>query len=137
LKFYLLIDIFAQKEQIISKEDLSSLDKTKDEIKSYNTKISNLKDFYSNQIYYGEMIEAILKINIPKGVEIIYISSEKSGSNIKTTIYGFSDLRENLILFKNNIENDSIIKNPYFPPESWTKISNINFYLTFEYENQK
>jgi Tfp pilus assembly protein PilN len=134
LKFYILIDVFIQKEQETSQKDFSELNKIKKEIEDYNAKIYNFKSFYDKQIYFSKMLESIFKIDIPKGVYIIYLSSEKKGDKIESTIYGYSDLRENLILFKNNIEKEKNIINPYFSPDSWTKVDKINFYLSFQYE---
>ena len=134
LKFYLLTDVFAQKEQETRQKDFFELTKTKKEIGDYNKKISDFKSFYDEQIYFGKMLESIFKIDIPKGVYIIYLSSEKKGKKIESTIYGYSDLRENLILFKNNIEKEKSIINPYFSQDSWTKVEKINFYLSFQYE---
>lgn len=134
LKFYLLIDVFTQKEQATSQKDFSELAKTKKEIGDYNTKISSFKSFYEKQIYFSKMLESIFKIDIPSGVNIIYLSSEKKGNKIESTIYGYSDLRDNLILFKNNIEKEKSIINPYFSQDSWTRVDKINFYLNFQYE---
>lgn len=137
LKFYLLITIYSMEFQTANTKDLLKLTEAKKEITEYNFKINNLKSFYENQLFFNEMLRSTLEVDIPKGVYIIYILSEKNNNEIETTIYGFSDLRENLILFKDNIDKSNIIKSPYFSPDSWTKTSNINFYLTFKYEKQK
>lgn len=134
LKFYLLINILSLEPQTANKNKLFELAEAKKEIANYNSKINNFKSFYDNQLYFSQMINSVLQTEIPNGIYIIYILSEKKDNKIETTIYGFSDLRENLILFKDNISKNKVIKSAYFSPESWTKSSNINFYLTFQYE---
>lgn len=134
LNYYLLIDISSKKSKVVNNKDLSELSEIKKELTGYNLKINNLESFYSNHLHFSKMLGFLSEIEIPEGVYIIYISSELKENKINITIYGFSDLRENLVLFKNSIEKSKIIMSPYFSPESWTKSSDINFYLTFAYE---
>ncbi len=134
IKFYLLVKLISSDVQEVNEISLEKLEESKKEVSNYNLKIDSLKSFYDNQILFNKMLEYFLKVDIPKGVYIIYISSEKKDNKINTAIYGFSDLRENLVLFKDNIDKNKYIKSPYFSPESWIKNNNINFNLTFQYE---
>ena len=104
-----------------------------DIVKKYNADLIKANTFYEKEIYFSDAIKTILDIQRPNGLFFNDISMKNSEDNkIKTTISGISDTRDNLLIFKNNIESNNKIENIYFPPNSWIKTKNINFYVTFE-----
>lgn len=137
VKFYILGNVYLQAQIIDEQKSQADLNEIKKEVVEYNQKITNLKFFYQSQTKFSKMLETFFNIQMPSGIRLIDISSTAKGKVIETTVYGFSESRDDLILFKENIEKESNIKKPYFSPESWTKSSSINFNLSFQYENQK
>jgi hypothetical protein len=108
----------------------------KDIIQKYNKIIVQLKNFYEQKAYLGQALKNISNIQRPDGLYLTELSLKKNGNKkIKVIISGVSDSRENLLLFKKNIEEVQKIENSYFSPETWTNPENINFNLTFEISN--
>ncbi len=112
-------------------------------VKKYNKDLVTANTFYKKQIYFSDIIKTILDIQRPDGLffnDMSIKNSEKDNkiknsekdNNIKVTVSGISNTRDNLLIFKDNIENNNKIKNVYFPPNSWIKTKDINFYVTFE-----
>ena len=116
-------------------------------IKKYNASLVQVDNFYKEEIYFSDILKTISEIERPKGVYLTSLTINKvkeknlgvsatskslASGKIKVTIFGISDTRDNLLAFKENIENNKEITNIYFPPNSWIKPSNINFNLTFE-----
>jgi len=137
IKFYLLSEISLYKNQIQEKNNILSSEKLEKQINTYNNSFKEIKNFYEKNISFTEMIKYFLQSEMPVGVRLNSLSADIKEGNIEVSIYGFSDTRDNLIKFKDNLMNNKYIKSPYFSPESWTKNKSINFYLKFQYEEQK
>lgn len=116
-------------------------------IQKYNASLVAIDTFYKKEIYFSDILKTISEIQRPKGVSItsIAINAMKennlpasakpkalSAGKTKVTISGMSDTRDDLLIFKSNIENNQKVTNVYFPPNSWIKPSDISFNLTFE-----
>lgn len=136
LKFYTLTYIVSQNNSSPG-NNIINIESIKKEIVAYNLQINNLNSFYNSKIYFSKMISSLLGQGLPKGIYITNIASEIKNKKIESSVYGFAQTREDLTAFKNNIEANKNITSPYFSPDSWTKSDNINFYLTFQYENAK
>lgn len=105
----------------------------KNVIQKYNKILIQLKVFYGEKIYFNDILKTISGIEKPEGLYLTDLSLNRGETNkIKVIVAGFSDTRENLLIFKKNIEREGKIKNPNFSSESWVNPKNINFYLTFE-----
>jgi len=136
IKFYLLSDTDYQKtiledirksQQLISSTDLNLV------IKKYNSTLEKVDSFYKKEVYFSQILEDILAIPRSSGLYLTGFSlSRDQSSTIKINLSGYGDTREDLLIFKENIENNSKIKNPYFPATCWVEPKNVNFYLTFE-----
>ena len=137
LKFYILAEISYQKiildntERKHLTQDVLSL---KDVIKKYNTSLVKMDNFYKKEIYLSDTLKTILGIQRPNGTYLkgIAINRDRDDNKVKVNLSGISDKRDNLLIFKDNIENNEKIENVYFPPDSWVKDKDIIFYLTFE-----
>ncbi len=85
----------------------------------------------------SEILEKISKILAP-GIYLTNLSlnkpSDLQGNRVEVTISGFSETRENLSLFKKNLEEEKDFKDVYFYPSSWIKPTDIDFYLTLKIE---
>jgi len=139
IKFYVLAKVDYQSEAI---EQIDGKNQSVDTlnsigiIKNYNATLKQLDSFYTNEVYFSNVLETVISIPRPTGVQLVDFSlnREKSGA-IKVIVSGTSDTRDNLIEFKKNIEAEASIINPSFSPESWTSPKKVNFSLT--YQNEK
>lgn len=103
-------------------------------IKKYNDDLFKANTFYKKEIYFSDVIKTILDIQRPDGLFFndMSIKNSEKDNKIKVTISGISDTRDNLLTFKDNIEHSGKMENVYFPPSSWVKTKDINFYVTLE-----
>jgi len=56
---------------------------------------------------------------------------------VKVTISGISDTRDNLVIFKNNLQQGIGISEVNFPADSWIKPENITFYAALTIKPQE
>lgn len=144
IKFYILAETDYQKNMLKQAEqenqtpDVASLTST---IKKYNVILAQLDSFYTKEIHFNQVLKIITDISKPKNLYLtsFSLSRDKTGA-VQLIVAGISDTRENLLVFKKNIEQDQKIENPYFSPESWLNPTNANFSLTFKVnfnENQQ
>ena len=136
IEFYILADTNYQKsilDQTKSESmtpDFVSLSKT---LQNYNRILSQLDSFYKKEIYFGDALDTIKNIPEPKGLYLTSISLIRDSRGIaKVSVSGVSDTRDNLLLFRQNVESDKEVKNSSFSNESWINPINANFSLTFE-----
>ncbi|MCX6718588.1 MAG: hypothetical protein NTY81_03255 [Candidatus Staskawiczbacteria bacterium] len=142
IKFYILAEtdfqknILKQTQQEAETPDFASLS---DSIQKYNEILAQVDSFYENEIYFNQALKIITDIPSPKNLHLTNFSLNREDSgNIQASVAGVSDTRDDLLAFKQNIENSKKIKNPYFSSESWISPKNVNFSLTFEInENQQ
>ena len=148
LKFYILGEIVSQKftlddaEKQYQNKDFIIL---KEVVEKYNAVLAKIDNFYKKKTDFNFALRYILEIQKPDGLYLTDINMDKikEDNKIKINVYGVSDTRENLLIFKNNIENSLLekleqtlkIKNVNFPPNNWVKSKNINFNFTFDYKN--
>jgi len=135
IKFYLLSqndyqnNVLAQNEQKIQASDSSNLSST---VKRYNIILSQLDLFYKKEVYFSQVLKNITEVPGPKGVYLTKFSLARGENGaVKVIVSGVSSTRNDLLLFKSNIEADKKIKNPYFAPESWVSPKDADFSLTF------
>lgn len=138
IKFYILSETDYHKNilnQNIKNNQTAEFVSLSDTIKKYNTILSKLNFFYEKEIYLNQVINTITSIEKPTGIFLENYSfiREKDGS-VQARVSGFSDTRENLLIFKKNIEENKYIKNPSFSTESWINPKNIEFLFTFKVE---
>lgn len=138
LKFYILQQVLYKKAILQSTEkeyqtaDFLSL---KSYIQKYNTILGRVDNFYKKEAYLSNALGSVVSIQRPDGVSFMSLAIEKSKTDanlLNVTISGTSNTRDNLVLFKSNLENDKTITNVYFPPDSWIKPTDVTFYVTFE-----
>jgi len=141
LKFYILSEISYQKSNLDIAEKNYQMPtnlSVKDMIVGYNESLKKVDDFYKKEIYMSDAIKDILSVPRSGAIYFKEITINRSNANkispekIKVSLYGVSNTRNDLIVYKNNIESNKKIKNVYFPPDSWVKNKDVNFYLDFE-----
>jgi len=146
IKFYILADtdyqksILAQEQKSYQTTDFVNLNNT---VKKYNIILAQLDSFYKKEIYFNQALDVITSVKTPKGLYLKNFSLNRNANGtIQASVSGVSDTRENLLIFKKNIEEGSEgypnIKNPSFSNESWISPKNVKFSVTFEIgQNEK
>lgn len=137
LKLHILGEVERQKtnsntiEMMYQTQDIKNLRST---IINYNTLLTGVDRFYREQKDLHEVIKDILGIDVPPGVFLTTLTIDRvqEVGDSFVTMYGMSATRENLILFKSNIDKSPLIKNIIFPASNWIKAKDINFSVKFE-----
>lgn len=143
IRFYILTNVISQKNilnQVENNYKTPEFIKFKDTIQKHNNNIIRINSFYEEEIYFSPILKIISNIPHPDGVYLTELSLNRDNENKKLdiTVSGFSNFRENLLVFKKNIEENKEIKEPYFSPESWTNPQGVRFYLAFKiYQNEE
>lgn len=140
IKFYILAEVNSQKiilEQAEKKYQTPDLSTVENLVQKYNKTLLQLKSFYKEETYFSKALKTISEIQRPEGVYLTNLSlnRKENPAKIEVTVSGISDTRENLLLFKKNVEEEEKIKNSYFSPQSWISPKDVNFSLTFEIFN--
>lgn len=136
LKIYLLEEIDRQKifmKELAEKYKSSDFSAFEDMIKKYNADLAKINDFYEEKEFFSDALKIISRIEKPVGLRVESISAERKKEDgiIAVSVSGISDTRDNLLRFRDNISADSAIKSVFFPPDNWTKETNISFYFVF------
>jgi hypothetical protein len=135
LRLYIYAEVNSQKiilEQSEEKYQTPDFIAFKESVKRYNEKMYQINYFYKKDNYFNDILKSISLIERPTGLYLTDLIIDRQNNNIKATVSGFSKSRDDLLIFKSNIEKESKIKNISFSQESWIKPLNINFHLTFE-----
>ena len=137
LRLYILEDVNYQKDALVNAEKeykTSEFFALKENIIKYNKDLSSVNSFYQNSVYLSDMFKTILSVQKPSGLYFTNIDMKRSKESKKVSVIisGKSDNRDNLLVFKKNIESNEKIKNVNFPLNSWIKPIDITFNLTFE-----
>jgi len=142
IKFYILAEtdyqknLLEQNKQINQTPDFMNSNSI---IKKYNIILAQLGSFYKKEIYFNQALNIITSVPTPKDLYLtdFSLNRDKNGM-VKVSVSGTSDKRDNLLIFKKDIEVNEKIKNPYFSAESWVSPKNVKFSLTFEInQNEK
>lgn len=138
IRFYILAETDYQKNtlnQLKKEEQTQDLTDLAPVIQNYNNIISQLDSFYKKEIYFNKALDIIMNASNSKNLYLTNFSLVRDEAGmIQIKVSGISDTRDNLLLFKKSIEQNNLIKNPYFSPESWVSQKNVNFSLTFKIE---
>ncbi len=135
VKFYILQEIAYQQQlaavSATKNQDTQSV-ALKNSIQTYNASLLRMDHFYNNQISLSDALIHLASVARPGGVSFTSVNLQTSGSggDVTVAISGVSDTRDNLVAFKNNLEQDSSIQQVNFPPDNWVKPSNIMFSAT-------
>jgi len=101
---------------------------------TFNKTLSQLDSFYQSRFKATEILEEISEI-IPSGIYLTNLSINPKTvkeKEIEYTLAGFSPTRENLLLFKENLEKKETFEEVYFSPANWLKPIDINFTVNFK-----
>jgi len=135
MKFYILIETDAQNQalkQTIQEKQTKEATDLAGVIQGYNKTLSRLDSFYKKEIYFNQVFKIITGVPAPKNLYLTDFSLIRENNMVKVKVSGTSDTRDNLILFRDNLEKTELIKNPRFSSDSWINQKNVRFSLTFE-----
>jgi len=137
VKFYILGEAVSQKfilEQAQSRYQTPDFLAYNSLLQGYNKNIAQIESFSKSKVQFNKAIKNILEAKRPAGVNFLDLSlvKAKNPGKIEVKLFGTADTRDNLILFKKNLEGLESIHSPGFSPESWINPKDVSFYLTFE-----
>jgi|SRR3989344_3694982 len=142
LEFYILQQVSVQDsilDEVVTKYQTKDFVSLLGELQNYNSVLTKTDSFYKKQTYATDVLRIILNVERPEGITFNRVSIDQMATNkiVKVNIEGNSLTRDNLILYKNNIEKQENIKNIVLPPSSLVKPSNVSFNLTFDVDESK
>ncbi|MFH1968300.1 MAG: hypothetical protein ABIJ84_02855 [bacterium] len=137
IEFYSLGELASQNfllQQASAENQSAEFSYFKDAMQGYNNELVLVDSFYKKKKFFGDASNTLLQVQRPAGLYFIRFSmqSQEQSNDIKVVVTGVSDTRENLIIFKNNIEATGKIRNVAFSPASWINQKNITFNLTLD-----
>lgn len=94
------------------------------EVKQINQKIKDISEIQQSFIYSSKLIETIAS-NTPDGVTLSSLKLDAASN--KVYLVGKSNNRDNLLKFKQNLENIEILSEIKFPINNLIEKTNINF----------
>ena len=101
---------------------------------TFNEILSRLDSFYQHRFNATKILEEISE-TIPSEIYLTNLSINPKTvkeKEVECILVGFSSAREDLLLFKENLEKKEIFEEVYFPPANWVKPTDINFRVTFK-----
>ena len=136
LRFYILAEVNAQKivlEQAKKEYQTPDFLLFGDIIQKNNKVLSKIEPFYKKEVYFTDVLKMISGIARPQNLYLTNVlAARDEGQKIKITAFGFSQTRDDLLLFQKNMEENSRIHQISFSPESWVNPQNVRFNVTFE-----
>ena len=118
-----------QKKEELKKPVFQEMER---KIKEYNLILSQLEDFYKNQPDLTLTLEEIFEL-FP--AEIYFNSLNFNPQTFQVSLSGLSANVENLVQFKEDLENTAWLKGIVLAPSDWwLKTTNINFKVDFKIE---
>ena len=106
---------------------ISEIQNLREKINLANKTLSQLDSFYQEEVSLIEIFEKISN-TIPPQIYLTNLFYQKDNSQI--SLSGFSPQREILVEFKKNLEKEFL--EVYFPPQVWTKSTDIDFQVNFK-----
>lgn len=135
IKFYIMAETDLQKnilEQNKKENQTSEIVSLNSIIQKYNGIFTQLSSFYEKEIYFNKVLDVITNISTPSDVYLTDFSLNRDKKGIvNVNISGISGTRDNLLLYKKSIEENTKIKNPSFSAESWVSPKDVAFSLIF------
>lgn len=137
IEFYILGEIAEQNSllyQVGDEKRSSEFLYFKDTLQDYNRKLILISSFLDEQRFSGNALRILLSVERPSGLSFTGLSMQPKDKSdrMKVSISGISDTRDNLLIFKDNIESEKGIENANFSPECWISPKDIKFSLTLD-----
>lgn len=140
IKNYTLWDVEAEKILVQEKEKTLSFNQEMEkEMKESNIFLSNLASFYEEHTKVTQLLEAIEQ-TLPSGVYLtsfdFALPSVKGKEKPRISINGFCPDRGTLLSFQKNLKDEERFSEIYFSPRSWVEPENVDFNISFRF-NEK
>ncbi len=136
INFYVLGEVGSQKvvleqaQKVYQTPDFLTF---KDLMQKNNKVLSQLDAFYSKEIYLSQVLKTIALVSRPQNLYLADVDLKRNtNQKIGVTVSGFSDSRDDLLLFQKNLKESPAIENVSFAPESWVAPQDVTFNLTFD-----
>lgn len=136
IRFYILAEtdyqknILSQREKEVQTADFKNFNSI---IQEKNLILSQIDSFYKREIYFSKALKIITDVSSSETLYLTGFSlNRENNGKIQASVSGVSDTRDDLLVFKKNVEEDKEIMSPYFSPESWVNSKNVQFSLTLE-----
>jgi hypothetical protein len=102
-------------------------------INHYNSVLAQLDLFYSKEIYLNLVLDNLINISRPNGLYFTNFSFKKNiNGTVQASISGVSNTRDDLLIFKKNIEENAEIKGLMFSQDSWVSPKDVKFSFTYD-----
>lgn len=110
----------------------------REKVATVNQNLIKLNSFYQEETNFTTILEKISKTVPPE----MYLTSFSVASQpkavkkglMKCSLSGYSPTRQALFGLKANLEKEKQISEIDFPPQNWIRPTDIDFYITFQYE---
>lgn len=137
LKFHVSREATAQKFNLQVAENRHNAPNVisfKKVVSGYNAKLLKVNQFFTSEIYLGDVLKTVVEIERPPGLYFneLRVDRSKDGMSMSVVIAGFSNTRENLLQYKDNLEKQGKLTNIIFPPDNWIKPVNLKFSVSFD-----
>lgn len=113
-----------------ARTEIKELEDLERNIRELNKNLVFLDGRQKEQVKFSSFLEKLAK-DVPMGIRFDDISIKESNVNIR----GYVLTRDILLTFKNTLESASYVGNFNFPLSNLVKTTDINFSLSFTYED--
>jgi len=109
-------------------------------IRTLNGDIGSINEFYANQVKVSDVMRRIANA-MPQQVHLTSINytslsgtgrSGQRSEHGRVSLAGFAAGAEDLLAFRDAIEQDEVFENALLPPSTWVVAQNIDFPLSFD-----
>jgi Tfp pilus assembly protein PilN len=109
--------------------DLTKALRLEQGIEEFNRSFPKINAFYQKE---PDLVGAVKALSncVPGQIYLKSLSYQSKGRLV--SLSGFSFIRDDLIKFKENIENEKLFEAIIFPVSNWVKPNNIDFFATFK-----
>ncbi|MFH1181263.1 MAG: PilN domain-containing protein [bacterium] len=132
VEIFVLAEVRTQKiyfNQIIAEQKNSGAEEIEKEVIEYNQTFSELDSFYRGQFNLTQIFEKISSM-LPSGSYLKTLDFSRENSAI--SLGGFALTREDLLGFKERLEDEESFTEIYFPPSAWSEPKDIDFMVIFK-----
>ena len=117
--------ILEQKQEEFESSKAKELEQ---EIIFYNRVLADIRSFNQENFFVSDILAELSKA-MPAGTSLFNLSFQKQGKEI--SLSGMASTREDLLVLKQNLEENENFQEIYFPASNWINPVDINFLVKF------
>jgi len=125
-------EIIAEREKEVGLQAITDFQK---QVADLDLTLQNVKSFYQRQPNLTAVFQALFE-TLPTEVSLTTLSFIQDPATDKINVTGFAPTREDLLLFKENLESNSVFQKVNFPPTTWVSPTDIEFSLSLELKSK-